>query len=73
MSRIRVSIGVLPTRRTKNNCSMTCERDEGEEEWGESVGLERRHSLGDEMDNIRIKLKGTICGWESTHLRRDSP
>lgn len=24
MSRIRVSIGVLPTKRTKNNCSMTC-------------------------------------------------
>ena len=24
MSRIRVSIGVFPTNRTKNNCSMTC-------------------------------------------------
>jgi len=24
MSRINVSIGVLPTRRTKNSCSMTC-------------------------------------------------
>lgn len=24
ISRINVSIGVLPTRRTKNNCSMTC-------------------------------------------------
>lgn len=26
ISRIRVSIGVLPTKRTKNNCSITCRR-----------------------------------------------
>lgn len=33
MSRINVSIGVLPTNRTKNNCSMTCGWRERENVW----------------------------------------
>lgn len=28
ISRINVSMGVLPTKRTKNNCSMTCDKGE---------------------------------------------
>lgn len=47
MSRMRVSIGVLPTSRTKNNCSITCN-------WRLKENFALVHFVGEKSKSIEF-------------------